>query len=249
MPRLLLNNLLAMATMLITGQAMAAEIRIAVASNFSRAMMVAAGTFEADSGHKVKLAFGSTGKQYAQIKNGAPFDAYFAADSRRPEQLEKEGLTIPGSRFTYALGKLVLWSPTPSYVDTRGDILQQGAFRHLAIANPALAPYGGAAKEVLQTRGLWDQIEGRLVRGENINQAFQFVASGNAELGFVAWSQVKRPDHEVEGSFWAVPATLYTPIEQQAVLLKDSNAGRAFMSFMRGEKAIRIIADHGYTTP
>jgi molybdate transport system substrate-binding protein len=142
MPELLLKLLLVTATTLISGQAMADEIRIAVASNFAGAIKAAVGLFEANSGHRVTLAFGSTGKHYAQIRNGAPFDAFFAADARRPELLEKENLAIAGSRFTYAVGKLVLWSPATAYVDIQGKILQQGTFRHLAIANPELAPYG-----------------------------------------------------------------------------------------------------------
>jgi molybdate transport system substrate-binding protein len=249
MPKPFLKLLLVTAAILISGQAMADEIRIAVASNFAGAIKAAVDQFEADTGHNVTLSFGSTGKHYAQIRNGAPFDAFFAADARRPELLEKEGLAIAGSRFTYAEGKLVLWSPVAAYVDTQGRVLEHGTFRHLALANPKLAPYGVAAREVLMEYRLWEKLERRLVRGENISQAFQFVASGNAELGFVAWSQVKRPGHQVDGSFWDVPAHLYTPIEQQAVLLNDSGAGRAFMSFMRSEKAIRIIRDHGYETP
>ena len=249
MPELLLKLLLVTATTLISGQAMADEIRIAVASNFAQAIRVAVDHFETDTGHSVTLAFGSTGKHYAQIRNGAPFDAFFAADVRRPELLENEGFAVSKSRFTYALGKLVLWSPAKAYVDTQGKVLEQVKFRHLAIANPELAPYGVAARDVLQARGVWDELEKRLVRGENISQAFQFVASGNAELGFVAWSQLKRPGQDIEGSYWDVPAVLYSPIEQQAILLKDSEAGRAFMSFMRSEKAIRIIHDHGYETP
>jgi molybdate transport system substrate-binding protein len=249
MPALLLKLLLLTATTLSSGQAMTDEIRIAVASNFAGAIKAAANHFEADIGHNVTLSFGSTGKHYAQIRNGAPFDAFFAADARRPELLENEGLAITGSRFTYAVGKLILWSPVAAYVDHQGEILKQGTFRHLAIANPELAPYGVAAREVLMERGLWEKLEKRLVRGENISQAFQFVASGNAQLGFVAWSQLKRPGHKVEGSFWDVPARLYSPIRQQAVLLKDTSAGQAFMSFMRSEKAIRIIRDHGYETP
>jgi molybdate transport system substrate-binding protein len=249
MPVLFLRLLLATAILLVTSQATASEIRVAVASNFTRAIRVAANVFEADTGHKVTLAFGSTGKHYAQIVNGAPFDAFFAADVRRPKLLEQEGLAVPGSRFTYAIGKLILWSPEAALVDAKGRVLEHGEFRYLAIANPKLAPYGLAAREVLQSRGLWDDLNRRLVRGENIGQAFQFVASGNAELGFVARSQLMRPGFEIEGSHWDVPAELYTPIEQQAVLLKDSEAARAFMSFVRSEEAIRIIRDHGYETP
>jgi molybdate transport system substrate-binding protein len=231
------------------GQVIASDIRIAVASNFTNAIKATTDSFEVETGHKVTLAFGSTGKHYAQIVNGAPFDAFFAADVRRPKLLEQEGLVVPESRFTYALGKLILWSPDAALVDAEGGVLEHGEFRHLAIANPKLAPYGLAAREVLQKRGFWDDMSKRLVRGENIGQAFQFVASGNAELGFVARSQLMRPGFENEGSYWDVPAELYTPIEQQAVLLKDSEAARAFMSFMRSKEAIRIIRDHGYETP
>ena len=205
-----------------------------------------ASDFEKNSGHKVKLVFGSTGKHYAQIHNGAPFDIFFAADIKRPRLLEEEGIAIPGSRFTYAKGKLILWSPMPNYVDSEGEILRHGSFEHLAIANPNLAPYGRAAREVLQSRGLWDQMKHKSVRGENIGQAFQFVSSGNAELGFVAFSQVKNIDEPIEGSYWEVPQSLYTPIEQQAVLLKDNEAGRSFISYIKSKPALKIIRNHGY---
>jgi molybdate transport system substrate-binding protein len=228
---------------------MAAGIRVAVASNFARAVTTISKRFEANTGHKVTLIFGSTGKLYAQVKNGAPFDAFFAADVRRPELLEKEGLALPGSRFTYAIGKVVLWSPKAGYIDSEGNVLEQRKFRHLAIANPKLAPYGKAAREVLQALGLWDGLRGRLVRGENIVQTFQFVKSGNAELGFVAYSQVKRPGHPIEGSWWEVPQALYTPIEQQAVLLKKSKVARAFLSFVRSDEVRELIRDYGYKTP
>ena len=225
------------------------EMRIAVASNFKAAITAIARRFESETPHRVSLISGSTGKHYAQIHNGAPFDAFFAADIRRPELLEREGLALPGSRFTYALGKLVLWSPREGYVDPHGRILEDGGFRHLAIANPGFAPYGKAAGEVLLARGLWDALGGRLVRGENIGQAFQFVHSGNAELGFVAWSQLKRPGQPLEGSYWEVPKALHSPIEQQAVLLKDSEAARAFLSFVRSGEGLGIIREYGYETP
>ena len=227
----------------------AAEIRVAVASNFAAAARSIVERFEAATDHEVTLAFGSTGKHYAQIENGAPFDAFLAADIRRPELLEVEGLALPGSRFTYAVGKLLLWSHEPGYVDSEGEVLERGVFRHLAIANPKLAPYGKAAQEVLQARGLWEELGGRLVRGENIGQTFQFVSSGNAELGFVAYSQVKRPRQPIEGSYWEVPEALYAPIEQQAVLLRENQAARAFLSFVRGDEAVKIIRDFGYETP
>jgi len=231
------------------GRSSADEIRVAAASNFRDAMSALAYQFEQATEHEVTLIFGSSGKQFAQIRNGAPFDAFFSADSTRPELLEREGLTVPGSRFTYALGKLVLWSPQADYVDPGGNILKSGDFRHLAIANPALAPYGEAAREALEAMGLWNQLGSRLVRGENMGQAFQFVFSGNAELGLVAWSQLMRNDAAIEGSYWLVPARYYNPIEQQAVLLRDTLAARMFMSFIRSDESARIIRAQGYDLP
>ncbi len=234
---------------LIPGRSDADEIRVAVASNFRDAMSALATQFEQATEHEVTLIFGSSGKQFAQIRNGAPFDAFFSADNERPELLEREGLAVPGSRFTYAVGQLVLWSPQAGYVDPGGNILKSGDFRHLAIANPGLAPYGAAARETLESMGLWDQLGKRLVRGENIGQAFQFVISGNAELGLVAWSQLRRNDAAIEGSYWLVPARYYSPIEQQAVLLQDTVAARLFMSFIRDGDSVKIIRDHGYDLP
>ena len=226
------------------------EIRVAVASNFANAAEALVHRFEANSEHQVTLVFGSTGKHYAQIRNGAPFEAFFAADEQHPEMLESNGLAILGSRFTYAIGRLVLWSPEADYVDTRGQVLELGDFRHLAIANPKLAPYGLAAQQVLESRGLWWDLDQRLVRGENIGQAFQFVKSGNAELAFVALSQLTTPERQVEtGSRWLVPEQLHSPIRQQAVLLEDSAATRAFSEFVRSEEARAIIRSFGYRTP
>ena len=244
--KLALTLITALIPVLTLAAAHAGEIRVATASNFRDAMSALANQFERGSGHEVSLIFGSTGKHYAQIMNGAPFDAFFAADSERPKRLEEENRALAGSRFTYARGKLVLWSPVENYVDSRGEILEHGSFRHLAIANPALAPYGQAAREVLEGLGLWPQLEERLVRGENIGQAFLFVSSGNAEMGFVAWSQLKRKDLPVRGSFWLVPGKLYQPIEQQAVLLSDNVVAPAFMLYVRSSAAARIISAHGY---
>ncbi len=229
--------------------AVADEIRVAVASNFTTAIRDIAGRFEQQSGNKVTLVFSSTGKHYAQIIHGAPFDAFFAADARRPELLDTEGVALAGSRFTYAVGKLVLWSPDADRVDSTGKVLEQGDFRHLALANPRLAPYGRAAREVLEKRGLWEDLQNRMVRGENIGQAFQFVGSGNAELGFVAWSQVRRPDQPASGSWWEIPQELYSPIEQQAVLLKDNPVARDFIAYVRSEEVLEIIRAYGYGTP
>ncbi len=237
------------ALLLFAGWVMAEKIHVAVASNFTGAIETLSERFEAKTGHTVTLIFGSTGKHYAQIENGAPFDVFLAADVRRPQRMEQDGIALPGTRFTYAVGKVVLWSPRVGYVDPKANVLERGGFRHLAIANPTLAPYGKAAQEVLQARGVWDELSGRIVRGENIGQALQFIRSGNAELGFVAWSQVKRPGRSVEGSWWEIPQTLYSPIEQQAVLLKDSKAARAFLLYIRSDEARDVIRGYGYGTP
>lgn len=225
------------------------EIRVATASNFREAMSSLAVEFEMKSGHSVVPVFGSTGKHYAQALNGAAFDAFFAADTRRPRSLERQGITIPGTRFTYAIGQLVLWSLREGYVDGSGQILRHGDFRHLAIANPDLAPYGAAARDVLESLGLWRQLNRRVVRGENIGQAFLYIRTGNAELGFVAKSQLAGLENPERGSAWSVPEHLHRPIEQQAVLLKDKAAARAFMSFIQSPEAARIIRNHGYTVP
>jgi molybdate transport system substrate-binding protein len=243
---MLLLMILALA---LPGQSGADELRVATASNFRNAMVALVREFEQASGLPVEPVYGSTGKLYAQIINGAPFDALFAADTNRPERLEQDGLAVPGSRFTYARGRLVLWSPQAGYVDEQGRVLEQKNFRRLAIANPELAPYGAAARDVLEALGLWQQLGQRLVQGENIGQAFLFVRSGNAELGFVAWSQLVSGPQPVEGSFWLVPENLYTPVEQQAVALTDTDATRAFLSFVRSTEAAGIIRDHGYATP
>jgi molybdate transport system substrate-binding protein len=233
--------------LLIPGFAAADEIRVATASNFRNTMAVLIREFESRSEHKVIPIYGSTGKLFAQIINGSPVDALFAADARRPELLDQAGLAVPGSRFTYATGQLVLWSPIADYVDASGTILEQGDFRHLAIANPALAPYGVAARQVLESLGAWEKLHSRLVQGENIGQTFLFVHSGNAELGFIARSQLLTGSSGRGGSSWQVPADLYQPIEQQAVMLDDSEAARAFMAFIRSSQAVRIIRNHGYS--
>ena len=225
------------------------EIRVAAASNFRPAMKALAKRFEANTGVELTLIFGSTGKQYAQIRNGAPFDVFLAADTERPALLEQEGMAVAGSRFTYALGKLVLWSPKKDVVDSQGLVLQHGEFRRLAIANPGLAPYGKAAQQTLESLGLWDKLDERLVLGENIGQTFHFVSSGAAELGLVALSQIKHPGRPIKGSYWEVPHTLFEPIEQQAVLLKESAAARQFLEFIRSWPAMKVIAEFGYGAP
>ncbi|HLF12485.1 MAG TPA: molybdate ABC transporter substrate-binding protein [Gammaproteobacteria bacterium] len=228
------------------GSSSADEIRVAVASNFSATMNQLVKSFEERGDHKVLVSFGSTGNHYAQIKNGAPFDAFFAADVERPELLEKERVAIAGSRFTYAVGRIALWSRQPDYVDAEGQVLETGDFRFLAIANPDLAPYGAAAREVLVARGLLEQLHGRLVQGQDIGQTYSFVYTENAQLGFVAYSQLEKPGRQIEGSFWLVPQTLHRPIEQQAVLLRDIAAAREFLKFVKGEEARMIIRSYGY---
>ncbi len=227
---------------------MADAIRIAVASNFSQPAKDIAARYEQHSGAQLILSFGATGKHYAQIKHGAPFDVFFAADADHPRRLEEEGLAIAGSRFTYARGRLVLWSPRLGFVDKQGMVLMTGQFSRLAIANPGLAPYGRAAQQVLQAKGLWHTLRQHVVRGENISQTYQFVQSGNAELGFVAYSQIKRPNQAITGSYWLVPQTLYEPIEQQVIMLKDDSAVRAFLAYVQRPEVQTIIRSYGYDT-
>ncbi len=224
-------------------------MQVAVASNFTAPMQVIAADFERATGHKAQLAYGATGKFYAQIKNGAPFDVLLAADDETPARLEKEGLVVPGSRFTYAIGRLALWSAKPGVVDARGEVLKQGTFKHLAIANPRLAPYGAAAVETLNGLGLLAALQPRFVQGENIAQTFQFVATGNAELGFVALSQIAAGGKPKSGSAWIVPSSLHRPIRQDAVVLgrgKDNPAALALMKYLKQDKARAIISAYGY---
>ena len=229
------------------GRAGAAAIRVAVASNFQVPAAEIAARFEAKSGAGISLVPGATGRLYAQIVHGAPFAVFLAADKKRPRLLEERGAAIAGSRFTYAIGRLVLWSPAAGFVDPQGKLLATGRFRHLALASPSLAPYGRAAAQALRRLGLWERLEAKMVFGENIGQAFQFVASGNAELGFVAASRLIAA--HAAGSSWPVPEALHDPIEQQAVLLQDSAAARAFLAFLKKPAATAIIRRYGYAVP
>lgn len=229
--------------------ALADEAQLAVAANFMAPMQKIAANFEASSGHKLQLASGATGKFYAQIKNGAPFDLLLAADDETPARLEQEGLAVAGSRFTYATGKLALWSASPDLVDAKGEVLRQGKFAHLALANPKLAPYGRAAQETLQALGLYDVLQSKLVTGENIAQAQQFVATGNAELGFVAVSQVWRDGKFTSGSAWLVPEKLHAAIRQDVVLLqhgRNNAAASALLKYLQSDAAKVVIASYGY---
>ncbi|WP_240339509.1 molybdate ABC transporter substrate-binding protein [Marinobacter sp. BW6] len=230
--------------------AVAGDVSIGIAANFTDAARELAKQFEAETGHTVSASFGSTGKLYAQIRNGAPFDVFMAADERRPALIEAEQAGVPTTRFTYARGKLALWSPASNVFDDAERYLAQQSFARLAIANPKTAPYGLAAKQVLERLDHWQTLQGKLVRGDSIAQTFQFVASRNAQAGFLALSQVKSWTGE-EGTLWHVPEAYYQPIDQQVILLNrgaDNQAAVAWINFLKSDTAIAIIRDYGYDT-
>ncbi|AYF88075.1 molybdate ABC transporter substrate-binding protein [Pseudomonas sp. DY-1] len=231
------------------GSASAAEVQVAVAANFTAPIQAIAKDFEKDTGHKLVAASGATGQLFTQIKNGAPFEVFLSADDTTPAKLEKEGDSVPGSRFTYAIGTLVLWSAQDGYVDAKGDVLKSGQYKHLSIANPKTAPYGLAATQVLDKLGLASEVKPKLVEGQNITQALQFVSSGNAELGFVALSQVYKDGKITSGSAWIVPADMHEPIKQDALILKKGEANpaaKALVDYLRGPKAAEVIKSYGY---
>lgn len=245
-----LSLLLTAVTCLAVGNPLqAAEVQVAVAANFTAPMREIAQAFEQDTGHRAVSAFGSTGQLYAQIRHGAPFEVFLAADASTPERLESEGLGVAGSRFTYATGALALWSADAELIRDGEQQLRGGNFRHLAIANPKTAPYGLAATQVMQGLGLSETLAPKLVEGQSIGQAYQFVASGNAELGFVALAQISRNGAITSGSAWPIPAALYQPIRQDAVLLNqgaDNPAALALLTYLKGERATAIINRYGY---
>jgi molybdate transport system substrate-binding protein len=233
---------------LFSASALADDLPIAVAANFTAPIQKIAGDFEKDTGHKLVPSFGSTGKFYAQIKNGAPFEVLLAADDETPAKLIAENAAVAGSNFTYAIGKLVLWSAKPGVVDETGEVLKKGGFDHIAVTNPKLAPYGAAALETMKALGVHDGLQAKFVTAENIGQTFQFVSSGNALLGFVALSQVLK-DGKIEGSAWIVPAKYYTPIRQDAVILdkgRGKPAADALLKYLKGGKAKAVIQSYGY---
>lgn len=235
---------------LVSSQAHGEAVTVAVASNFTSAMTAIAAAFHKKTGQQVTLAFGSSGKLLAQIAHGAPFDLFFSADQAKPRALVHQDLAIADSEFTYAVGALALWSATPGRVDDQGNILGQGNYQKLALANPRLAPYGEAAMEVLRALGLVEQTRAKWVQGENIAQTYQFVATGNADIGFVALSQVMKNGHLTGGSGWIVPESLYSPIRQDAVLLKrgeNNELARSFLAFIHSDTASRIIRSYGYS--
>jgi molybdate transport system substrate-binding protein len=236
-------------SLLLAAAAHADEVQVAVAANFTAPMQQISAAFEKDTGHKALLAFGATGKFYAQISNGAPFEVFLAADDETPAKLEKELLAVSGTRFTYAIGKLVLWSAKEAYVDGQGEVLKKGEFKHLALANPKTAPYGAAAVAALMKLGVMESIQPRFVQGENIAQTHQFISTSNAELGFVALSQVFKDGKVTSGSAWIVPSSLYDPIRQDAVLLakgRNKPAAAALVDFLKTDKARAIIKSYGY---
>lgn len=243
----LVSSLLA-SLLLAATTARADEITVAVAANFTAPFNKLAAEFEKDSGHRLVASFGSTGKFYAQIRNGAPFEVLLAADDETPAKLVKEGAAVAGSPFSYATGKLVLWSARPGVVDAKGEVLKGSRFQHLALADPKLAPYGAASVEVMKTLGVYDSLAPKLVTGETLAQVYQFVSSGNSELGFVALSQVLK-DGRIDGSSWVVSADLHTPIRQDAVLLntgKDKPGPIALLKYLQGAKAQAVIKAYGY---
>ncbi len=230
--------------------ARAAESLIAVAANFAEVIEEMKPVFEQESGHRLQATTGSTGKLYAQIAAGAPFQVLLSADAKTPERLEAEGAGVTGTRFTYAIGRLTLWSNDPSRIAGDGrTALTADDVRHIAIANPDLAPYGIAAREVLQGLGLWDSLQGKIVMGQNVGQAHSMAATGNAQLGFVALSAVLSPRAPTQGSRWDVPQELFQPIRQDAVLLKagaENESARAFLDFLKSVQAREIIKRYGY---
>lgn len=230
----------------------AEEAVLAVAANFSAPMQQIATLFQKDTGHTIKLSFGATGAIYAQIKNGAPFDVFLSADQSTAQKLALEGMAVPNSRFTYATGQLTLWSKQKDLVDGNGQILKSNSIQRIAVANPKLAPYGAAALETITRLGLLNELQPKLVQGDNISQTYQFVFTQNAPIGFVALSQIYANDAITSGSAWIVPSHLYKPIAQDVILLRkgsDNAAAKALMLYLKGDKARQIIKSYGYLVP
>ncbi len=234
---------------LLSSAAMAGEVHVAVAAGFKPAMEPIAKAFEASSGNKLIISYGAVGQLYAQITQGAPFDLLLSADTKIPERLEQEGIGVKGSRFTYATSQLVLWSAKPDLVDSKGEVLKRGGFSHLALPAPKVAVHGAAAVALMKKLGVWQRVEPKVVEGDNILQAMQFIETGSAELGFVSRSLIYHAGHYRPGSYWLVPASLQPPLAQQAILLdkaKDPQAAKAFMLYLKGNEATRIMKESGY---
>lgn len=249
-----MNHLIRCVSLLITlafaGHTLADEVHVAVAANFNAPMKIIAAEFEKDTGHTAVVSLGTVGKFFAQIRSGAPFEVLISADQETPDKLLAAGLAVEGSRHTYAIGKLVLWSARPGLIDDKGDVLKKDDFKHLAIANPKLAVYGAAGLEAMKRLGVLERIQPRLVLAENITQAHQFIFTGNAELGFVALSQVIGKDGRIsEGSYWMVPANLYPTLRQDAIILspgKGKPAARSLVDYLKTSKARAVIQSFGY---
>jgi molybdate transport system substrate-binding protein len=244
-----LHLIFVLATLLFASAAQAAEVKVAVAANFAQTLKDIAVEFEKDTGHKISISQGASGKFYAQISNGAPFEVFLSADDETPTKLVREGKAVAGSQFTYATGRLVLWSPDATLVDQEASVLKSEKFRHLAIANAKVAPYGMAAVQTMQKLGLLAKLEPRVVQGESIAQAFQFVSSGNAQLGFVALSQVWENGQLKSGSAWMVPEAMHEPLHQDAVLLnpgKEVPAANSLLNYLKSDKARKIMERYGY---
>ena len=226
--------------------AFAGDVQVAVAANITEPAKEIAAAFEKKTGDRVVMSFGSSGAFYSQIQQGAPFEVFLSADSERPTKLEAENFGVKGSRFVYAYGTLALWSATPGLVDNKGAVLKKGNFQHIAIADPAAAPYGLAAVETMKKLDLYNTLAPKIVKGSSIAQTYGFIDSGSAELGFVALSQVYKQN---KGSRWIVPAAFYTPIDQQAILLTPGAhdpAAQAYIAFLKSPEAVKIIKSYGY---
>jgi molybdate transport system substrate-binding protein len=250
----LLRLIIAVWFILLAPTSWAATTLITVASDFTKPMTEIAAEFEKATGHTAKLSFGSSGKAFAQIQSGGPFEVYLSASEKYPLELEKSGHVVAGSRFVYAIGKLVLWSAKPGYVDDKGEILKTGNFKHIALADPTHAPYGVVAEEVMKSLGVLDKLRPMFVMGENISQTFQFVSTGNAELGFVAFAQVIdiNTGKIGKGSGWIIPDNLHGPFNQTAVLLKkgaENPAALALVDFLKSPTALAIIEKYGFGLP
>ena len=247
-----LSILLAATLVLSISNAWAQEVSVAVASNFAKPLADIGTKFKAATGHEIKVSVGATGKLYTQIEQGAPFEVFLSADSKTPQKLVEGKFAEVDSQFTYSLGTLVLWSSKEGYVDDKGEVLKQADFQHLAIANPKTAPYGEAGFSVLDKLGLKTVLTPKLVQGENITQTYDFVSTGNAELGFVALSQVSKDGKLKSGSAWIVPSAMYQPLAQDAVLLskgKDNDAAKALLEYLKGAEAQAVMTSYGYALP
>jgi len=243
-PKVLISLLIILQPIVLYSQA--AELKVAVASNFAVTAQRLVDEYVKGSDDKVVILLGSTGKRAAQIQYGLAVDVFLAADQQRPQMLEQKGFAVAGSGFDYALGQLVLWSKDASLIDQTGDVLAQANFNHLAIANPKLAPYGQAALQALEQLGVRSRLESKLVRGDSVAQVFQFVSSGNAELGLLALAQIQRIN---SASYWLLPSSLYAPIVQSGVVIKESASASAFVDFLQSETALLLIEQQGYLRP